>query len=108
MQVGQFGYTSPIAPIKRILANKIQRASYHLAILASHDQQNLISKAGSNFGKKFTGQIGSAPFFINSRQVKTIEIIPMFGPNIGTCQLMERYPLCLYRLAFFANIFAFA
>src|SRR5579883_1348692 len=79
MQEGEIAQTSPVAAIKRIAAEEIERAGDVAAALACHHQHHALGKARAEEVEEAPRQIGRAPFAIGGRAIEAKKRIPMPG-----------------------------
>ena len=67
MQTWDINVSAPVASIKRILPNKVQRAPNDLAIQFCHHQKHAICHTFVKMMENVFRQIGTAPFPVDCR-----------------------------------------
>ena len=108
MQIGNVDIGAPIAPIKRIITNEIERAADNLAFIFGHHQKHAVCHGFAKLGKDLMRQIGTAPFPVDGGYIKPEKCINMGlrngragKPEHGNASRRNRGTL-------FADVFAFA
>src|SRR5688572_5223512 len=77
MQVRVMLDGAPIAAVKRIAADEVQRPRDHPARAAAHDQQNALGHLLANQAEEFPVEIGRAPFAVAGVLIKIEKRVPM-------------------------------
>ena len=108
MQTGYIEISPPIAAEQGITTDEIQRPADDRAVIFGHHKQHLVSHIGPQLMKNLMRQIGTAPFAIDGRHVKAIEIIDMAGSDVIAGQAQQTHPGIGDGAPFLANILALA
>src|SRR5690606_34741217 len=85
MQKGMMLHRAPIAPIKCIAVDEVQRTGNVAAIAPRHDEKRIIRHALADQAEDFAGEIGRAPFARACIHIEGVEGIPMIFSEIATC-----------------------
>src|SRR5690606_14156614 len=90
MQEGVMLYRAPVASVKRIAADEVQRTGDIAPVAPGHDEKRIIRHALADQAEKFAGKIGRAPFACARIHVEGVEGIPMIF-----CEIAAGYPFDL-------------
>ena len=72
---------APVAAVKRVIADEIDRAGDIAPAAARHHQEDAVGERRPDQVEERTGQVGAAPFARASVNVELEERVPMLSPD---------------------------